>query len=146
VVVDVVKCCSVKVGSPNNVNGALVPAALNIHETAGEHSYSLVNHLLSFISHYLLRLNRSLIMQSVLKRATRSSIVSARCSRKYHASVLPSLISPASPEFREKANAMDLLVADLEARLERARQGGGPKAAERMRSRGKKLPRERSVS
>jgi hypothetical protein len=41
---------------------------------------------------------------------------------------------------------MDLLVADLEARLEHARQGGGPKAAERMRSRGKKLPRERSVS
>jgi 3-methylcrotonyl-CoA carboxylase beta subunit len=41
---------------------------------------------------------------------------------------------------------MDLLVADLETKLERARQGGGPKAAERMRSRGKKLPRERSVS
>jgi len=40
---------------------------------------------------------------------------------------------------------MDLLVADLEANLERSRQGGGPKAAERMRSRGKKLPRERSV-
>ncbi|KAG2064284.1 carboxyl transferase [Suillus decipiens] len=82
-------------------------------------------------------------MQSVLKRVTRSSIVSARCSRRYHASVLPSLVSPTSPEFREKANAMDLLVADLEAKLEHARQGGGPKAAERMRSRGKKLPRER---
>lgn len=122
------------------MNGALVPAALNIHETADERSYSPVNRLLSFISH---RLNRSLIMQSVLKRATRSSIVSARRSRRYHASVLPSLISPASPEFREKADAMDLLVADLEAKLEHARQGGGPKAAERMQSRGKKLPRER---
>lgn len=41
---------------------------------------------------------------------------------------------------------MDLLVADLETKLEHARQGGGPKAAERMRSRGKKLPRERLVS
>lgn len=82
-------------------------------------------------------------MQSVLKRAIRSSIVSVRCSRRYHASVLPSLVSPTSPEFREKADAMDLLVADLEAKLEHARQGGGPKAAERMRSRGKKLPRER---
>lgn len=82
-------------------------------------------------------------MQSVLKRAIRSSIVSVRYSRRYHASVLPSLVSPTSPEFREKADAMDLLVADLEAKLEHARQGGGPKAAERMRSRGKKLPRER---
>lgn len=85
-------------------------------------------------------------MRTVLQRTIRSTFVSARSCRKYHASVLPSLVSHGSPEFREKAGAMDLLVADLETKLERARQGGGPKAAERMRSRGKKLPRERSVS
>ena len=38
---------------------------------------------------------------------------------------------------------MDALVADLQSRLAHARQGGGPKAAERMQSKGKKLPRER---
>ena len=38
---------------------------------------------------------------------------------------------------------MDQLVADLDEKLAQAREGGGAKAAERMRSRGKKLPRER---
>ncbi|KAJ8518868.1 hypothetical protein ONZ45_g4122 [Pleurotus djamor] len=38
---------------------------------------------------------------------------------------------------------MDSLVADLETKLAQARLGGGSKAAERMRSKGKKLPRER---
>jgi 3-methylcrotonyl-CoA carboxylase beta subunit len=38
---------------------------------------------------------------------------------------------------------MDQVVADLEAKLAAARVGGGAKAAERMRSKGKKLPRER---
>lgn len=38
---------------------------------------------------------------------------------------------------------MDVLVKDLEDKLAHARQGGGPKAAERMRGKGKKLPRER---
>jgi hypothetical protein len=38
---------------------------------------------------------------------------------------------------------MDQLVADLEAKLAAARAGGGPKAAERMRGKGKRLPRER---
>lgn len=85
-------------------------------------------------------------MRTVLQRATQSTLVYVRSCRRYHASVLPSLVSPGSPKFREKADAMDLLVADLEAKLEQSRQGGGPKAAERMRSRGKKLPRERSVS
>ncbi|KAH7930653.1 carboxyl transferase [Leucogyrophana mollusca] len=82
-------------------------------------------------------------MLRALRRATRSSLVSARRGRAYHASVLPSLVSPASPEFREKADAMDALVSDLEAKMSHARLGGGPKAAERMRSKGKKLPRER---
>jgi 3-methylcrotonyl-CoA carboxylase beta subunit len=38
---------------------------------------------------------------------------------------------------------MDQAAADLEAKIALARQGGGAKAAERMRSKGKKLPRER---
>lgn len=38
---------------------------------------------------------------------------------------------------------MDALVADFEAKTATARLGGGVKAAERMRSKGKKLPRER---
>ena len=38
---------------------------------------------------------------------------------------------------------MDEVVADLEAKLATAREGGGAKAAERMRNKGKKLPRER---
>jgi acetyl-CoA carboxylase carboxyltransferase component len=38
---------------------------------------------------------------------------------------------------------MGALVEDLEAKLAAARQGGGPKAAERMKSKGKLLPRER---
>jgi len=39
---------------------------------------------------------------------------------------------------------MDELVKDFELKTEAVRQGGGPKAAERMRSKGKRLPRERS--
>ncbi|KAL9713154.1 hypothetical protein Ac2012v2_004395 [Leucoagaricus gongylophorus] len=38
---------------------------------------------------------------------------------------------------------MNELVKDLEQKMVAARQGGGPKAAERMKSKGKKLPRER---
>jgi len=40
---------------------------------------------------------------------------------------------------------MDALVADFEAKTAAARLGGGAKAAERMKSKGKKLPRERLV-
>lgn len=62
----------------------------------------------------------------------------------YHAaSVLPSLVSPSSPDFQVRAKAMDQVVADLDEKLAAAREGGGAKAAERMRSKGKKLPRER---
>lgn len=38
---------------------------------------------------------------------------------------------------------MDALVEDLESKLAAARQGGGTKAAARMKSKGKLLPRER---
>ncbi|KAJ7498603.1 carboxyl transferase [Mycena latifolia] len=76
-------------------------------------------------------------------RALVSSLAKRTCRRRYHASVLPSLVSTASPEFAAKAEAMDALVADLEAKTANARLGGGAKAAERFRSKGKKLPRER---
>lgn len=59
--------------------------------------------------------------------------------------MLPSVISTLSPEFKGKAAAMDALVNDVEQKMSVARQGGGTKAAERMRSKGKLLPRERSV-
>jgi 3-methylcrotonyl-CoA carboxylase beta subunit len=38
---------------------------------------------------------------------------------------------------------MDPVVADLDEKLAAAREGGGAKPAERMRSKAKKLPRER---
>ena len=64
-------------------------------------------------------------------------------TRHFSADVLPSLVSPASPEFVEKKVGMDALVEELEAKLARERTGGGEKAADRMRKRGKMLPRER---
>ncbi len=67
----------------------------------------------------------------------------AQCVRLYHASVLPSLWSTTSPEFTAKAESMEALIADFEAKTAEARLGGGSKALERMISRGKKLPRER---
>jgi 3-methylcrotonyl-CoA carboxylase beta subunit len=42
-----------------------------------------------------------------------------------------------------KSEAMDSLVHDLETKMAEARQGGGPKAVNRMKSQGKSLPRER---
>ncbi|EGO02016.1 hypothetical protein SERLA73DRAFT_177708 [Serpula lacrymans var. lacrymans S7.3] len=81
-------------------------------------------------------------MRTLLKTV---QAVSGRSQRRraYHASVLPSLVSPGSPEFQAKSQAMDALVADVQDKMGQARLGGGPKAAERMRSKGKKLPRER---
>lgn len=57
--------------------------------------------------------------------------------------MLPSAVASSAPEFAARAQAMDTLVKDLEARLETARGGGGAAAAERMRAKGKMLPRER---
>ena len=76
----------------------------------------------------------------------RSPLLRVACKagrRLYHPSVLPSLVSRSSPEFQEKALSMDALVQDFESKLTAARQGGGPKAAARMKSKGKLLPRER---
>ncbi|EJF62871.1 carboxyl transferase [Dichomitus squalens LYAD-421 SS1] len=76
-----------------------------------------------------------------LQVAQRTLVASRR--RAYHPNVLPSLLSTSSPEFKAKSEALDALVRDLEEKFAAVRQGGGPKAAERMRSKGKKLPRER---
>jgi 3-methylcrotonyl-CoA carboxylase beta subunit len=83
-------------------------------------------------------------MRSTIQRSLRNSLRSTR--RAYHASVLPSLVSPSSPEFIAKSKAMDSLIHEVETKMADARQGGGPKAADRMRSQGKKLPRERYVA
>ncbi|KAF9226705.1 carboxyl transferase [Gyrodon lividus] len=82
------------------------------------------------------------MMQAAFSRSSCAAVISAT-RRLYHASVLPSLISATSPEFQQKAESMDVLVEDMQAKVAQAREGGGPKAQERMRSKGKKLPRER---
>ncbi|KAF8324429.1 carboxyl transferase [Cantharellus anzutake] len=56
---------------------------------------------------------------------------------------LPSVVSTSSPEFISRAEAMDALVSGLEAKLAEGRLGGGQAALEKMRSKGKKVPRER---
>ncbi|KAG9317350.1 carboxyl transferase [Chiua virens] len=82
------------------------------------------------------------MLQAALSRSTHTAAVSTT-RRLYHASVLPSLVSPTSSEFKQKAENMDALVSDLKAKIAYAKQGGGPKVQERMRSKGKRLPRER---
>jgi 3-methylcrotonyl-CoA carboxylase beta subunit len=57
--------------------------------------------------------------------------------------VLRSRINPGSEEFRNNTAANQELVDELNAQLERVRQGGGERARERHLSRGKLLPRER---
>ncbi|KAJ4479233.1 carboxyl transferase [Lentinula aciculospora] len=68
---------------------------------------------------------------------------SSTTRRLYHATVLPSMVYTTSPEFVSKKQAMDSLVEELEAKTAKARLGGGAKAQERMKNRGKLLPRER---
>ncbi|KAF9464856.1 carboxyl transferase [Collybia nuda] len=80
-------------------------------------------------------------MRPFLQKSLRRTLFSPH--RRYHASVLPSLISTSSPEFLAKAAAMDELIKTTEEKMASARLGGGAKAAERMRNKGKKLPRER---
>lgn len=57
--------------------------------------------------------------------------------------LLTSQIDPRSPEFLANAEHLKALVADLEARLARAAEGGGEKARAKHLERGKLLPRER---
>ncbi|KAF9057914.1 carboxyl transferase [Panaeolus papilionaceus] len=80
---------------------------------------------------------RLLVQKSIWRTSTQAT------RRSYHASVLPNLVSTSSPEFQARAAAMDELVKDFEQKIAAAREGGGPKAAERMKTKGKLLPRER---
>jgi acetyl-CoA carboxylase carboxyltransferase component len=57
--------------------------------------------------------------------------------------VLESHVDSSSPEFAENRERMNALVADLRARLESARSGGGPEALTRHRDQGKRTARER---
>lgn len=81
----------------------------------------------------------------MLRKTLLSRPLQQNVRRAYHASVLPSLVSTSSPEFVAKSESMDALVAEFETKVSAARLGGGAKAVERMRSKGKKLPRERSA-
>jgi 3-methylcrotonyl-CoA carboxylase beta subunit len=56
---------------------------------------------------------------------------------------LRSHVNPGSEEFRANADANQALIAELNAQIERVRQGGGERARERHLARGKLLPRER---
>jgi len=57
--------------------------------------------------------------------------------------VMQSRIDPRTDEFRGNAEAMAALVADLRAKVEAIKQGGGEDARRRHLERGKLLPRER---
>jgi 3-methylcrotonyl-CoA carboxylase beta subunit len=57
--------------------------------------------------------------------------------------VLSTSADPRSDAFRANAAAMEALVAQLRATVERVREGGGEQARQRHLSRGKLLPRER---
>ena len=58
-------------------------------------------------------------------------------------SALRSTLNPRSPEFAANRDAMSALVADLRARIDGIKQGGGTAAREKHLARGKVLPRER---
>ena len=57
--------------------------------------------------------------------------------------VRTSEINTRSTEFAENAAAMQLLVDDLQAKVEQVAQGGGTRYQERHQARGKLLPRDR---
>lgn len=57
--------------------------------------------------------------------------------------VFESKLNPRSEEFQTNQKAMQSLVEELESKLQTVHQGGGTKAQERHRGRGKLLPRER---
>ena len=60
--------------------------------------------------------------------------------------VLTSSIDTRSDSFKKNAEAMRALVADLRARTEKVRLGGGEESRKRHVGRGKLLPRERRQS
>ena len=57
--------------------------------------------------------------------------------------VLKSAVNSRSEEFRNNAEHMEKLVADLREQIATVKLGGGERARERHTSRGKLLPRER---
>jgi acetyl-CoA carboxylase carboxyltransferase component len=57
--------------------------------------------------------------------------------------LLPSQINPSDPVFLANRDRMERLVADLQARLTRAQEGGGPKYVQRHREQGKLPVRDR---
>ncbi|EIM89529.1 carboxyl transferase [Stereum hirsutum FP-91666 SS1] len=83
------------------------------------------------------------LSRSVKRQPVASASLDKATIRQYHASVLPSLISTTSPEFQENTQGMESLIQNLDMETAQVRMGGGTKAIERMRSKGKKLPRER---
>ncbi|GJJ16017.1 hypothetical protein Clacol_010296 [Clathrus columnatus] len=85
-------------------------------------------------------------MRSAVSLLRRKIIASFIHGRKYHASALPSIISPLSSDFQEKAKNMDELVNDLKTKLAQSRRGGSEKAQAKMKDSGKLLPRERLSS
>jgi len=56
---------------------------------------------------------------------------------------LPSGVDTSSPEFKENKQAMDVLVSDLNKKVEKIRQGGGQKAKDKHIARKKLLVRDR---
>ncbi|KAF5392959.1 hypothetical protein D9757_001288 [Collybiopsis confluens] len=81
---------------------------------------------------------KAITRKQVIRRLNTTAV-----KRNYHENVLPSMVSPSAPEFLAKKEAMDSLIAELEAKADRARLGGGVESQERMKSRGKLIPRER---
>src|SRR5437660_12793876 len=63
-----------------------------------------------------------LVMQTI----SRVQCLRTAGARRRWYSVLPSLLSTSSPEFRPQAEGMDGSVEDLKAKLAQARQGGRP--------------------
>src|SRR5271165_251078 len=57
--------------------------------------------------------------------------------------ILPTQISPKDPAAQANAAAMRALVEDLRAKLNVIEQGGGKRARDKHKARGKLLPRER---
>jgi 3-methylcrotonyl-CoA carboxylase beta subunit len=58
-------------------------------------------------------------------------------------SVLPTLVDPSSPEYKENARQMGEVMARLEELTKKIQQGGPPKAREKHIARKKMLPRDR---
>ncbi|KIM31092.1 hypothetical protein M408DRAFT_65453 [Serendipita vermifera MAFF 305830] len=69
--------------------------------------------------------------------------VSRTCRTVHSLPPLQSRVSTASPEFIERAKSMENLTNELQKDLSMTREGGGAKAQQRMRGKGKLLPRER---